>query len=71
MRIRLDEAACVGHGRCYELAPELFTDDERGHCVVVQVEVPEHLEKQALRGEANCPEGAIEIEGHDPNARRS
>lgn len=62
MRIRLNQAACVGHGRCYELAPELFTDDERGHCVIVEAVVAEHLEKQARRAEANCPERAIEID---------
>ena len=28
------DAKCVGHGRCYELAPDVFGDDERGHCVV-------------------------------------
>jgi len=63
VKIRLNQAACVGHGRCYELAPEIFTDDERGHCVIIEASVPEHLEKQARRGEANCPEGAIEIDG--------
>jgi ferredoxin len=62
LRIRLNRAACVGHGRCYELAPDLFTDDERGHCVIIEAAVPEPLEKQARRGEANCPEGAIEID---------
>ncbi len=61
MKIRLNRATCVGHGRCYELAPELFSEDERGHCVIIEAVVPEHFEKQARRGEANCPEGAIEI----------
>lgn len=60
MKIRLKEGTCVGHGRCYELAPELFAEDERGHCVIATAAVPEPLENQALRGEANCPEGAIE-----------
>ena len=62
MKVRLNQAACVGHGRCYELAPELFVDDERGHCVIIEALVPERLEKQARRGEANCPEGAIEVD---------
>ena len=62
MKVRLEQAACTGHGRCYELAAELFTDDERGHCVIIDALVPEHLEKQARRAEANCPEGAIEID---------
>lgn len=62
MKIRLNRDACVGHGRCYELAPELFGDDDRGHCVIISSTVPAGLESQARRGEANCPEGAIEIE---------
>ncbi len=62
MRIRLNQSACVGHGRCYELAPELFSDDEHGHCVIEVALVPEGMEGQARRGEANCPEGAIEID---------
>ena len=62
MKVRVDSAACVGHGRCYELAPDVFGDDERGHCVVLKAEVAAELEKQALRAEANCPERAIEIE---------
>ncbi|HVN39001.1 MAG TPA: ferredoxin [Myxococcota bacterium] len=61
MRIRLDRAKCVGHGRCYVLAPDVFEDDERGHCVVRKEEVPKEFEEQARRGEQNCPEGAIAL----------
>ena len=61
MRVRLDRAKCVGHGRCYVLAPEVFEDDERGHCVVRTEKVPKELEDQARRGEQNCPEGAIAL----------
>jgi ferredoxin len=52
----------VGHGRCYVLAPEVFTDDERGHCVVRMESVPRELEAGARLGEENCPEGAISID---------
>jgi ferredoxin len=62
MRVQVDGARCVGHGRCYVLAPEVFADDERGHCVVRSPEVPPPLEGQARLGEENCPEGAIRIE---------
>ncbi len=62
LKVRLNRTACVGHGRCYELAPEVFTDDERGHGVIIEAAVPEPLEKQARRAEANCPEGAIETD---------
>jgi ferredoxin len=62
MRIRVDREKCVGHGRCYVLAPEVYGDDERGHCLV-RVEVPSReLEEPARLGEQNCPEGAIAID---------
>jgi ferredoxin len=61
MKVRVDLQLCVGHGRCYELAPEVFQEDERGHCRIAREAVPAALEKQARLGEANCPEGAITI----------
>ena len=62
MRVRVDREKCVGHGRCYVLGPDVFTDDERGHCVVRVESVPSELEAQARLGEENCPEAAISIE---------
>jgi ferredoxin len=44
------------------LAPDVYEEDERGHCKIPNENVPPELEKQARMGEANCPEGAIEIE---------
>ena len=44
MRVRVDPDRCVGHGRCYVLAPEVFSEDERGHCVVTRAEVTLELE---------------------------
>ena len=62
MRIRLDAASCVGHGRCYALAPAVFEPDDMGHCVLVHVEVPADLEQQARTGVAACPEDALTLE---------
>lgn len=62
MRVRVDLDKCVGHGRCYELAPDVFGEDERGHCRVLAVEVSGEGERQARVGEANCPEQAIVVE---------
>jgi len=63
VKVRVDADACVGHGRCYVLAPEIFGDDERGHCVVLSEQLTPGLEEPARRAEANCPEGAIHLEG--------
>jgi ferredoxin len=66
MKLRLDSAACVGHGRCYMLAPEIFDEDERGHCSLRAERVPPGLEAQARAGVEACPEGALELEAEAP-----
>lgn len=60
-RVIVDLAKCVGHGRCYELAPDVFGEDEQGHCRVLLDEVPPEHEKSALVAAANCPEDAIRV----------
>lgn len=62
MKVRVDPDRCVGHGRCYELAPDVFQEDERGHCRVQSETVPAGLENDARRGAENCPEQAITVE---------
>ncbi|MGE4651878.1 MAG: ferredoxin [Myxococcota bacterium] len=59
--LRLDAALCSGHGRCYVLAPEVFGEDERGHCVLLVEQVEGDSLTAALSGEQNCPEGAISL----------
>ncbi|MHC4993109.1 MAG: ferredoxin [Planctomycetota bacterium] len=60
--VSVDAEKCVGHGRCYVLAPEVFDEDERGHCVVISAQVPDALAEDARKGERNCPEHAIRVE---------
>jgi ferredoxin len=60
-RVSVDANRCVGHGRCYALAPDVFDADEVGHAVVPVDEVSGELEKQAVIGEQNCPEQAISL----------
>lgn len=62
MRVVLDSVKCVGHGRCYVLGPDVFSEDDRGHCVLLMSEVPGEFEGQARMGDQNCPEGAISLE---------
>ncbi|MDJ0849560.1 MAG: ferredoxin [Myxococcota bacterium] len=61
-RVRVDPEKCVGHGRCYVLAPDVFEEDERGYCVIPREEVAPELEVQARLGEGNCPEHAITVD---------
>ena len=62
MKVRLDESACTGHGRCYDLAPDIFDEDEFGRCVVLQTNVPPIHEDAARAAIANCPESALHLE---------
>ena len=60
MELTIDPARCQGHGRCYDLAPDLFGGDDKGYGQVLgDGVVPEGRAAQARRAAANCPEGAI------------
>jgi ferredoxin len=63
MRVVLDAPACVGHGRCYALAPEVYDADDEGHCVLLFPDgpVPAEHEAKARLGAANCPEQALTV----------
>ncbi len=69
-RVEVDDALCVGHGRCYVLAPDVFGEDERGRCVVRVAEVEGARLDDARKGEANCPEGAIRLVEDRPSISR-
>ena len=60
MKLRVDMEKCTGHGRCYDLAPELFDEDDAGYCVLLHAEVPPDLETKARVAADNCPEEAIQ-----------
>jgi ferredoxin len=63
LRVVIDYDRCTGHGRCFELSPEVFVDDDNGYGQVRDDELsPEH-EPAVRRAIASCPERAISIEG--------
>lgn len=62
MRLVFDAEACVGHGRCYALAPELFDADDQGHCVVLVDVVDAAQADRARQAVNNCPEEAIRLD---------
>lgn len=64
MKVQINSELCQGHGRCYDLAPGLFGDDDEGYGQVLgDGEVPPDLERDARRAALNCPEHAIELLG--------
>lgn len=66
MRVRIDDDLCVGHGRCYALAPELFEPDDIGQGQVIgDGAVPAGQEDAARKAAANCPERAVILEDGD------
>jgi ferredoxin len=64
VRVQIDARCCQGHGRCYDLAPALFGDDEEGYGKIVgDGTVTPGQEHGARLAAASCPERAIEITG--------
>lgn len=62
MKLRIDPARCQGHGRCYDLVPDLFGEDDEGYGQVLGTgQVPPDKLHDARRAVANCPERAIEL----------
>ena len=62
MKLQIDHAVCQGHGRCYDLAPDLFADDDEGFGQVLgDGIVPADREPEARLAVANCPERAITL----------
>ncbi len=64
MKVHIDSERCQGHGRCYDLAPSLFGEDDEGYGQVLgDGAVPAGGEREARLAVANCPERAIEVLG--------
>jgi ferredoxin len=62
MKVQIDSGRCQGHGRCYDLVPDLFGDDDEGFGKVLwDGAVPAGKERDARLAVANCPERAIDL----------
>ena len=63
MKLHIYSERCQGHGRCYDLAPDLFGDDDEGFGKVLgDGVVPAGSEREARLAVANCPERAIVLD---------
>ena len=64
MRVTIDRDRCAGHGLCYMVAPDVFTDDEDGYGRPVHDgELAGEIVASARRAAGSCPEQAIAITG--------
>jgi ferredoxin len=62
VKLSVDRAVCAGHGRCYDVAPELFEDDAEGYSMVKRDgSVPPGQADAARLVVRLCPERAIEL----------
>jgi ferredoxin len=62
MRVSVDTDSCVGHGRCYDVAPGLFEDDDEGYSVVKgDGSVPPGEAEAARLAAGLCPERAVRL----------
>jgi ferredoxin len=62
VKVQINPELCQGHGRCYDLAPKLFGDDDEGYGLVRgDGVVPSEAEHDARLAVLNCPEQAIEL----------
>jgi ferredoxin len=62
VKVQIDSERCQGHGRCYDLAPDLFGEDNEGYGTVLgDGIVPPGEEHQARLAASNCPERAIDV----------
>jgi ferredoxin len=62
VKVRINPESCQGHGRCYDLAPGLFKDDDEGYGQVLgDGIVSQAATRDARLAALNCPERAIEL----------
>ena len=64
VKVQIIASSCQGHGRCYDIAADLFGEDDEGYGTVAgDGTVPPGREGDARLAAANCPEQAIEMIG--------
>jgi ferredoxin len=63
VKLAVDAVGCMGHGRCYLMAPDLLTYDDEGYVTIrgQTIDVPADQVEAAEDAEATCPEQAITL----------
>jgi len=64
MKVEVDLKICVGHGKCYLAAPEIFQPgDDVGRTKILRTVGPDEpdLRRRTRNAVNGCPEGALRI----------
>jgi ferredoxin len=61
LKVSIDFDKCQGHGRCFDVAPELFEDDEGYGSVKGDGDVGPGLVEAAKSAVRQCPERAVAL----------
>jgi NADH:ubiquinone oxidoreductase subunit F (NADH-binding)/ferredoxin len=69
-RLVVDWTRCRGHGLCAHLIPEIVHLDDQGYPVMLNIPVPDWLEKDAQQAVHMCPALALRVEGAAPAPER-
>jgi len=61
MKLTVDADRCMGHGRCYTVAPDLLSYDDEGFVAIrgLVIDVPEAQIDAAREAVESCPEQAV------------
>jgi ferredoxin len=62
MKVRVDNAKCMGHAQCYAVDPDLFPIDDAGYSTLQPHQVKLEDEEVTRQGVAVCPEQALILE---------
>jgi len=69
-RLVVDWTRCQAHGLCAHLVPELIHLDDHGYPVMLEIPVPQWLEKDAEQAIEMCPALALRLAAAAPAAKR-
>jgi ferredoxin len=63
MKLTVDGKSCMGHGRCYLMAPDLLAYDDEGYVTIRDqtIEVAADQVEAAEDAAGTCPEQAITL----------
>jgi ferredoxin len=63
VKLSVDGKSCMGHGRCYLMAPDLLVYDDEGYVTIRDqtIDVPADQVEAAEDAAGTCPEQAIAL----------